>query len=115
MTSTLSFRLKSVIKANGIGSVLQHSTLLGKFFAGSLTAPTMESAELQMAHGTPPLGVALEDKRQKQIKLCSSSSEWKEKQSALCDRRQNWFMGKCVPSFFFSGDPKRQSSYEVAL
>lgn len=53
-----------------------------------------------MAHCTPPLGVVLEDKRQKQIKLCWSSSEEREKQSALCDRRQIGLWGKCVPGYF---------------
>lgn len=74
-----------MISANRVGSA--SLILLGwSKFAGSLTAPTIESAKLEDGTAHRPWELFLEGK--KQIELCSSSLEKKEKQSPLCDRRQ---------------------------
>lgn len=95
--STLSLRPKKAINANRVGSA--SLILLGwSKFAGSLTAPTIESAKLEDGTAHRPWELFLEGK--KQIKLCSSSSEKKGKQSPLCDRRQIGLRGEMSSGLF---------------
>lgn len=100
ITSTSSFRLRNVMTANSIGSLSSISLCWTKFFAGSLAAPTMESAELcdGTRHGALGSCFGRQTAETNQIMLILFRPERKAKCSLW--QKADWFMGKCVPGYF---------------
>lgn len=81
-------------------AVFPVSHFAGRKFAGSLTAPTMESAELRDGTLHAALGSIFgrQMAETNQIMLILFRGERKAKSSLW--QKANWFMGKCVPGFF---------------
>lgn len=78
----------------------QHLTLLGKIFAGSLTAPTMESAELRdgTLHAALESCIGRQTAETNQIMLILFRGGRKAKCSLW--QKANWFMGNGVWGYF---------------